>query len=136
MADKEVMQTKHGLLTKTGIQEKKIEKLEAQLNVDPKSAAGESTKETLRMLVSILVGMGVTYTYQKYPLLGELQPDYTIFVTILTALIIRAVDKFIYQVNKNAGKVSTSVGIDGAVSALGSLMARKKTVIKEQKVGV
>ena len=121
------METKHALKTKAGIQQKKIEKLEAQLDVEPKSATGESTKESLRMLISILVGMGVTYLYQRYPVLGQLQPDQLVFVTILTSLIVRGVDKFIYQVNKNRGEVATPVGIDGTAVALASLFSRKKT---------
>jgi len=121
------METKHALKTKAGIQQKKIEKLEAQLDVEPKSATGESTKESLRMLISILVGMGVTYLYQRYPVLGQLQPDQLVFVTILTSLIVRGVDKFIYQVNKNKGEVATPVGIDGTAVALASLFSRKKT---------
>lgn len=123
------METKHSLKTKAGIQAKKIEKLEAQLDVEPKSATGESTKESLRMLISILVGMAVTYFYQRYSFLGQLQPDQMVFVTIFTSLIVRALDKYIYQVNKNKGEVSTSVGIDGTAVALASLFGRSKTAI-------
>jgi len=127
------METKHALKTKAGIQAKKIEKLEKQLDVEPKSATGESTKESLRMLISILVGMAVTYLYQRYSFLGQLQPDQMVFVTIFTSLIVRAIDKYIYQTNKNKGEVSTSVGIDGTATALASLFGRSKTAVVEPK---
>jgi hypothetical protein len=130
------MQTKHGLKTKTGILEKKVEKLEAQLNVEPKSASGESLKESVRMLVSLVIGSGVTYLYQRYPILGELQPDQATLVVVITSLVVRALDKYIYQFQKNHGKALKGVGIDLIFSTLGNLMKRKKTVIKEQKLDV
>lgn len=128
------MQKKHGLITKVGIQEKKIQKLEAQLNVEPKSASGESLKESVRMLVSLVIGSGVTYLYQKYPILGELQPDQATLVVVITSLIIRALDKYLYQFQKNHGKALKGVGIDLIFSTLGNLMSRKKTVIDQKKV--
>jgi hypothetical protein len=121
------MPTKQGLKTKVGIQKKKIEKLKAQLDVEPKSAAGESTKESLRMLTSMLVGAGVTYLYSRFPILGELKLDQMLLVGTITSLIYRFGEKYIYQSNKNAGKVSTPVGIDGTVVALTSLFGRQKT---------
>lgn len=128
------MQKKHGLITKVGIQEKKIQKLEAQLNVEPKSATGESLKESVRMLVSLVIGSGVTYLYQKYPILGELQPDQATLIVVITSLIIRALDKYLYQFQKNHGKALQGVGIDLIFSTLGNLMRRRKTVIDQKKV--
>lgn len=124
---------KHGLITKAGIQAKKIEKLEAQLNVEPKSATGESFKESIRMLVSLVIGSAVTYLYTKYPVLGELQPDQATLIVVLTSLIIRGLDKYIYQFQKNHGKALQGVGIDLIFSTLGTLMSRKKTVIDSKK---
>ena len=129
------METKHALKTKAGIQAKKIEKLEAQLDVEPKSATGESTKESLRMLISILVGMAVTWLYQRYSFLGQLQPDQMVFVTIFTSLIVRAIDKYIFQLKKNKGQVGTGVGIDRIFTTFTALFTRSKTVIVAQKQG-
>lgn len=125
------METKHALKTKLGIQEKKLEKLEAQVAVTPKSAGGESLKESVRMLVSLLVGTGVAWVYSQYPLLGQLQPDQTAWVVVITSLIVRALDKYVYQFLKNEGKATKGVGIDYAFYTLGNLFKRSKTAIEQ-----
>ncbi len=128
------MPTKQGLKTKVGIQAKKIEKLQSQLDVEPKSATGESVKESIRMLVSIAVGMGVTALYQKYPFLGTLQPDQLLIVTTITSLIIRGADKWYYQLRKNQNEVGTGVGIDRLFTTFGSLFNKQKTPVVQAEV--
>lgn len=131
------METKHALKTKAGIQAKKIEKLEAQLDVEPKSAVGEATKETARQVVSMVAGglavFVVRLLYIYVPVMKQIEPDTQLVVSgaifVFTFLGSRFYDKFIYQVNKNKGEVSTSVGIDGAVTAFGGLFGRQKTPI-------
>lgn len=120
-------ETKHGLKTKAGILEKKLAEKEALLAVEPKSATGESLKESVRMLVSLLVGMGVAWVYQKYPVMGELQPDQTVIVVLITGLIVRSLDKFIYQLQKNHGKALEGVGIDWIFTTSARVFARAKT---------
>lgn len=123
------MDTKHALKTKVGILEKKLAEKQQQLDVEPKSPTGESLKESIRVLVSFLVAMGVTYLYTRYPILGELQPDQAAFVVVITSVIVRAIDKFIYQLQKNKGNVAQGVGIDWFFTTLGKLMLRSKTPV-------
>lgn len=127
------MDTKHALKTKVGLKEKKIQELEARLDVEPKSPTGESLKESIRLLVSFLVGMGVTYLYTRYPILGELQPDQAVFITVITSVIVRALDKFWYQLQKNKGNPAQGVGIDSIFTTLGKLMLRSKTPVVQSK---
>ncbi len=126
--------TKHALKTKVGLKEKKIEKLQSQLDVEPKSATGESVKESIRMLVSITVGMGVTALYQKYPFLGTLQPDQFLIVTTITSLIFRGAEKWYYQFKKNKHEVGTGVGIDRIFTTFGSLFNKQKTPVVQTEV--
>jgi hypothetical protein len=128
-------ETKHALKTKLGIQAKKLEKQEELLHVEPKSAGGESLKESVRMLISLLVGSLVAYIYGQYPILGDLQPDQTVWVVVLTSLIVRSIDKYVFQLKKNKGQVGTGVGIDRIFTTFTTLFTRSKTVIVAQKQG-
>jgi hypothetical protein len=119
------METKHSLKTKLGIKEKKLAELEAQVAVDPKSPNKESLKEAIRYLVSVLIAMGVTWVYKQYPFLGELQPDQTVIVIATTTVVVRAMDKWLYQFEKNKGV--SGVGIDRLFTAFSSLWNRAKT---------
>ena len=129
------METKHALKTKVGIQEKKIEKMKAQLDVEPKSAVGEASKESARQVVSMVAGglavFVVKLLYIYIPVMTKIEPDTQLVVNgavfLFTFLGYRFYDKFIYQVNKNKGEVATPVGIDGTAVALASLFSRKKT---------
>ncbi len=122
--------TKHGLKTSQGIKDKKIEQLEKELgkfkSIKSKSPEGESLKETVRLVVSVLVGVGVTYLYQRFPFLGELQPDQIIVVTTTSAILVRAIDKYSYQIQKNHGDVNRGTGIDWVFLAFASVMERRK----------
>lgn len=125
------METKHALKTKLGIQAKKLEKQEELLHIEPKSASGESLKESIRMFISLLVGTLIAYVYSRYPVLGQLQPDQTVWVVVLTSLIVRAIDKYWYQFQKNRGQVGQGVGIDRVFSAFGNVFSRSKTAIDQ-----
>lgn len=127
------MDTKHALKTKVGLKEKKIQELEARLEVEPKSPTGESLKESIRLLVSFLVGIAVAWVYQRYPFLGELQPDQAAFVVVITSVIVRSLDKFWYQLQKNNGNPSQGVGIDRVFTTMGKLMLRSKTPVIQSK---
>lgn len=127
------METKHALKTKVGIKDKKIHELEAQLATEEKSPAGESLKESVRLLVSLLVSTLITYVYQRYPILGSLQPDQVAVVTVITTVVIRSLDKFWYQFQKNRGQVGQGVGIDRLFVGFGNLMTRAKTPIIQSK---
>jgi len=121
--------TLHGYITKLGIKDKKIEELETKVNdltPEPKSAGGESFKEAVRMLLSILIGMGVTYAYSKYPLLGTLQPDQATLVTAIVSVTVRGLDKFAYQWLKNRGKVAQGIGLDIPLQTIANVMSASK----------
>jgi hypothetical protein len=121
------MATKHGLITKAGIQEKKIKELEAQLAVSPKSAGGESVKEAVRTLISMLVGSAVAMLWSQYGFLSQIFPDSTPVVFIVTTLLVRAADKYIFQEKKNKGEVGVGIGIDYIFVTFANLFNRAKT---------
>ncbi len=127
------METKHSLKTKLGIQAKKLEKQEELLHVEPKNAGEESLKESIRMMISLFVGSLVAYVYTRYPLVGQLQPDQTVWVAVITSIIVRGIDKYVYQNKKNHGEVGAGVGIDHMFTTLATLFNRKKTLIQESK---
>lgn len=110
-------------------QDKKIASLEAQLSQyteqKDKSPEGESIKEAARILLSLLVGMAVTYAYQKYPVLGTLQPDQSLMITGIVALLARMIDKFFYQMQKNQGTIFKSAGFDWVLQSVGNIFVRK-----------
>lgn len=122
--------TKHGLATSKGMVEKKVKDLEAELEsyktVKPRSANAEATKESLRLVVSLLVGMGVAWVYSRYPVLGELQPDQQVVVTVFVTVVVRYLDKFLYQLKKNKG--GQWFGLDLPFVALANLFERSKSM--------
>ncbi len=124
------------VVTTLGIKDSKIEKLEAkvvELTPEPKSAGGESFKESVRMLLSILIGMAVTYTYFKYPLLGTLQPDQATLITAIVSVTVRGIDKFVYQWLKNRGKVVQGIGLDLPLQTIANVMTASKGKVDQIK---
>lgn len=121
------MPTKHGLTTKAGIQAKRIAELEAQLAVTPKSPTKEATKEAVRTLISMIVGAVVTMLWTKYGILSQYVPDSEPVVFLVTTLLVRAADKYLFQNKKNKGKVGQGVGFDWYFVTLASLFTRAKT---------
>lgn len=118
---------KHGLRTKVGMLESKNKELNEIVSdlTTPTNPPAEATKESIRLIISILIGMGVTYCYQKYPILGQLNPDATVLVTAITAVVVRSLDKLWYHIVKNQGKVAQGVGLDLPVQTLINLWTKK-----------
>lgn len=115
----------HSLKTTLGIAESKIETLKEQVPA-PTSPIAESTKETIRYILSFFVALAVTWVYGKYPILGDLQPDQSVVVLFTVTVLVRAIDKGWYHFQKNRGDVSKGVGLDRPVMALGRLFDKKK----------
>ena len=111
---------KHGLKTKVGILESKKKTLEEKVEelTTPTDPTAEATKESIRLIISILIGMGVTYLYQRYPILGQLNPDSSVLVTAITAVLIRTLDKLLYHVMRNRNGVAQGVGLDMPIQTL------------------
>ena len=121
--------TPRGYQTIIGQKEKQIEELEAkvqELTPPQRSAGSESFKEAVRTLLSLLIGMGVTYAYQRYPLLGTLQPDQTALVIAIVGVTVRSIDKFHHQWLKNRGKVARGTGLDIPLQTIANIMDGKK----------
>ena len=104
------------------------EKLKAQVEElnQPYSPMAESTKEMLRYVLSFLLAIAIASLYQRYPVLGELQPDQTTVVIFVTGLLIRGLDKAWYHYQRNKGKSTKGLGLDLPLRALSSLFTTKK----------
>lgn len=111
-----------------GMYKSENEKLKTQIDelTVPTSPLAESTKETIRYILSFFVALGVTWVYGKYPILGDLQPDQSVVVLFTVTVLVRAIDKGWYHIQKNRGQVGKGVGLDRPIVALGSLFNRKK----------
>lgn len=125
---KKVDETVKGLTISKGMYQAENEKLKAQIAelTAPTSPISESTKEAIRYVLSFLLAIVVASLYQRYPVLGELQPDQTTVVVFVTGLIIRALDKAWYHYQRNKGKSVKGVGLDLPLRALSSLFTPKK----------
>lgn len=125
----------HSLKTALGIAEAKIKELEIKIKDEsiPTSPIAESTKETLRQILSFGIGLLMTTLYQKYPVLGQLQPDQVVVVVGLTGLAIRAIDKLWYVYQKNKGKPMEATGLDLPLRAMASLINYKKDAVNQAK---
>lgn len=118
---------KHGLKTKVGMLESKnkdLESIVADLTT-PTSPPAEATKESIRLIISILIGMGITYLYQKYPILGQLNPDQTVLVAAITAVAVRSLDKLWYHIIRNRRGAAPGIGLDMPVQTLINLWQKK-----------
>jgi len=120
--------TTQGYKTQVGILEKKNEVLTEQVAelTAPASPLAESTKEAMRYVLSYLLAIGIAALYQKFPVLGDLQPDQTVVVVFVTGLLIRAADKAWYHYQLNKGNGAKGVGLDLPLRALSSLFTAKK----------
>lgn len=125
----------HSLKTALGIAEAKIKELEARIKDEsiPASPLAETTKETIRQILSFGIGLLITSLYQKYPILGQLQPDQVVLVAGLTGLAVRGIDKLWYVYQKNKGKPVEATGLDLPLQMLSSLITYKKTPINQDK---
>lgn len=121
-------ETVEGLVISKGMYKSENEKLKAQIAelTAPTSPISESTKEAIRYVLSFLLAIAIASLYQRYPVLGELQPDQTTVVVFVTGLIIRALDKAWYHYQRNKGKSVKGVGLDLPLRALSSLFTPKK----------
>lgn len=117
-----------GLTISKGMYQAENEKLKAQIAelTAPTSPISESAKETIRYVLSFLLAIVIASLYQRYPVLGELQPDQTTVVVFVTGLIIRALDKAWYHYQRNKGKSTKGVGLDLPMRALTNLFTPKK----------
>lgn len=138
------MKTTHSLKTKLGIEGKKKYMLETELAETKaklaevskprvKSAPIESTKDLYRVLVSLLIGMVVSYAYSRFPILGELQPDQSIFVTVLVGLAVKYLDTYMHTLSRNKGKARPGQGLELPLYLFGKLMEVKKGVMSQKK---
>lgn len=125
----------HSLKTALGIAEAKIKELETKLQDDSvkPSPLAESTKESLRYILSFGIGVLIANLYQRYPILGELQPDQLNVVIVLTGLAVRGIDKLWYVFQKNKGKAVEGTGLDLPLKALSSLINYKKMAVIQAK---
>ena len=125
---KKTQETPVGAKISVGMYKSENEKLKAQIEelTAPTSPISESTKEAIRYVLSFLLAIAVASLYQRYPVLGELQPDQATMVIFITGLLIRALDKAWYHFQKNRGDVSRGVGLDLPMRALSSLFTPKK----------
>lgn len=121
-------ETVEGLVISKGMYKSENEKLKAQIAelTAPTSPISESTKEAIRYVLSFLLAIAIASLYQRYPVLGELQPDQTTVVVFVTGLIIRALDKAWYHYQRNKGKSTKGVGLDLPMRALNNLFTPKK----------
>lgn len=111
-----------------GMKESENERLKAQIAelTAHASPISESTKEMIRYVLSFLLAIAVASLYQRYPVLGELQPDQATVVIFVTGLLIRGLDKAWYHYQRNKGKSVKGVGLDLPLRALSSLFTPKK----------
>jgi len=111
-----------------GMYKSENEKLKAQIEelTAPKSPLAESTKEQIRYVLSFLLAIAVASLYQRYPVLGELQPDQTAVVVVLTTMIVRGIDKAWYHYQRNKGKSTKGTGLDLPMRAISNLFTPKK----------
>ena len=134
------MKTTHSLKTKLGIEGKKKYLLEQELAetelklkeaVKPsvKSAPIESTKDLYRLLISMVIGMAVSYVYSRFPILGELQPDQSLLVTVLVGLAVKYLDTYLHTLQRNKGKAKPGQGLELPLMVFGKLMESKKGLI-------
>lgn len=125
---KKVDEKVKGLTISKGMYQSENERLKAQIAelTAPTSPISESTKEAIRYVLSFLLAIAVASLYQRYPVLGELQPDQATMVIFITGLLIRALDKAWYHFQKNRGKSVKGVGLDLPMRALTSLFTPKK----------
>jgi len=65
----------------------------------------EAIKEPLRYVVSMAVGLVITFAYKEYPILGQLQPDQQVLIAGLVGLVVRGIDKFMHEVGKQSKNV-------------------------------
>jgi len=111
-----------------GMYKSENEKLKAQIEelTAPTSPISESTKEAIRYVLSFLLAILIASLYQRYPVLGELQPDQTTVVIFVTGLLIRALDKAWYHYQRNKGKSTKGTGLDLPLRAISNLFTPKK----------
>lgn len=121
-------ETVEGLTISKGMYKSENERLKAQIEelTAPTSPISESTKEAIRYVLSFLLAIAIASLYQRYPVLGELQPDQTTVVVFVTGLIIRSLDKAWYHYQKNKGKSTKGVGLDLPMRAISNLFTPKK----------
>lgn len=135
------MKQTHSLKTKLGIEAKKKaiieeELVEAKLKLKEatlpslKSAPIESTKDLYRILISLLIGMAVSWAYSKYPVLGELQPDQSVLVTVLVGLAVKYLDTYLHTLSRNKGKAAPGQGLELPLYVFSKLMETKKTLMR------
>lgn len=76
-----------------------------------KDVAGETSKESMRLLVSGAVGAAVTYLYTRYPFLGQLGVEESVAVAAIVGYIFRIADKAVHTIGKNLGSDSLKGGL-------------------------
>lgn len=78
---------------------KKEEVIENKVTA-PQASVSEGFKESLRLMISGAVGVGVAYAYTKYPFLGQLGPEQTVAVATVTSYIVKSLDKALHELGK------------------------------------
>jgi hypothetical protein len=84
----------------------------AQLKAESKKdVAGETSKESMRLLVSGAVGTAVTYLYSQYPFLGQLGIEESVAVAAIVGYLFRIADKAVHTIGKNIGSDALKAGL-------------------------
>ena len=101
-----------GEVTKKEAQITELQTQVADLQKDSqKDVAGETSKESMRLLVSGIVGTAVTYLYSQYPVLGQIGVEQSVAVVTVVAFIFRLADKAIHTIGKNIGNDTLKSGL-------------------------
>lgn len=101
-----------GEVTKKEAQITELQTQVADLQKDSqKDVAGETSKESMRLLVSGIVGTAVTYLYSQYPVLGQIGVEQSVAVATVVAFIFRIADKAVHTIGKNIGNGALKAGL-------------------------
>lgn len=101
-----------GEVTKKEAQITELQTQVADLQKDSqKDVAGETSKESMRLLVSGIVGTAVTYLYSQYPVLGQIGVEQSVAVATVVAFIFRLADKAVHTIGKNIGSEQLKAGL-------------------------